>query len=132
MKNAQGVPEPPLVLDGARVLEYAPFDDAMRSGGRTSAVMGGVALDLLNVAGMVIVEDLAKGDLFLLLCDQDWATLSAEPCGDVASGRERGNSLFPGLSRLWQPFRELTDAERREIESTRNFLRELMASDPDA
>jgi hypothetical protein len=124
-------PEPPFILDGARVVQYAPFDAQMK-GTRASAVMGGVAVDLLNVSGLVIVEDLATGNHFLLLCDEIWATLSAEPCGDVASGKARGENVFPGASRLWRPFRELTDAESREIESTRAFLRELMASDPDA
>jgi hypothetical protein len=124
--------EPPFILDGARVLEYAPFDDAMRSARASSAVMGGIAVDLLNVAGLAIVEDLATASRFLLLCDRDWATLAAEPCGDVPSGRERGSAAFPGAARLWRPFRELTEAECGEVESTRAFLRELTAGDPDA
>lgn len=123
--------EPPHILDGARVVEYAPFDAQMK-GSRASAVLGGVALDLLNVSGLAIVEDLARGDRYLLLCDDVWATLAAEPCGDVASARARGTAVFPGAERLWRPYRELTEAEAREVETTRTFLRELMASDPDA
>ena len=123
--------EPPHILDGARVVEYAPFDAQMKGGKRASAVMGGVAVDLLNVSGLALVEDLATGNRFLLLCDEDWATLSAEPCPDMASARSRGENVFPGAVRLWRPFRDLTDEERREVESTRAFLRELIASDPD-
>jgi hypothetical protein len=123
--------EPPHILDGARVVEFAPFDAKMK-GSRTSAVLGGVALDLLNVSGLAIVEDLARGDRYLLLCDDVWATLAAEPIGDVASGKSRGETVFPGAERLWRPYRELTEAESREVESTRAFLRELIASDPDA
>ena len=124
--------EPPHILDGARVVEYAPFDAQMKSGGRTSAVLGGVAPDLLNVSGLAIVEELARGDRFLLLCDDVWATLAAEPCGDVASAKERGEGTFPGSARLWRPYRELTEAEQREVETTRAFLRELMADDENA
>lgn len=131
MTNSQAIPEPPFILDGARVLEYAPFDDAMRSGGRASAVVGGVAVGLLDVAGLAVVEDLAKGVRYLLLCDADWATLSAETCADVPSARERGEAVFAGSTRLWRAYRDLTEAEAREIETTRAFLRELMASDPD-
>jgi hypothetical protein len=132
MTNAQASPEPPMVLDGARVLEYAPFDAQMKAGGRASAVMGGVALDLVQVAGLALVEDLAKGNRYLLLCDDDWATLSAEPCGDLPAAKARGEELFPGSERLWRPFRDLTPAERKELETTREFLRDLMASEPDA
>jgi hypothetical protein len=124
--------EPPFILDGALVVEYAPFDAEMKSARRTSGVLGGVAVDLLNVFGLAIVEELAKGDRYLLLCDQDWATLAAEPCGDVATARTRGESVFPGAGRLWRPYRELTDEERREVNSTRAFLRDLVADEPDA
>jgi hypothetical protein len=124
--------EPPFILDGARVVEYAPFDAEMKSSRGTSAVLGGVALDLLNVFGLAIVEELAQGDRYLLLCDQDWATLAAESCDDVALGKARGENVFPGAARLWRPYRELTDEERREINSTRAFLRDLMADEPDA
>ena len=44
--------EPPFILDGARVVEYAPFDAAMKSARSTSAVLGSVAVDLLNVFGL--------------------------------------------------------------------------------
>ena len=121
-----------MILDGARVLEYAPFDAQMKSRGRSSGVLGGVAVDLVSVTGLAIVEELGRGDRFLLLCDDDWSTLAAEPCGDIASAKARGESVFPGVGPLWRPFRELTEAERSEIESTRAFLRELIENDPGA
>ena len=132
MPTPDPISEPPFILDGAIVVEYAPFDAEMKSARRISAVLGGVAVDLLNVFGLAIVEELAKGDRYLLLCDQDWATLAAEPCDDLASGRARGENVFPGAGRLWRPYREHTGEERREIDSTRAFLRELIADNPDA
>jgi hypothetical protein len=120
--------EPPTVLDGARVLEFAPFDEQLRKAG-VSAVVGGVAVD--NAAGLVIVEDLAKGGLFLLACNQDWETLAAVGVTDPAGAKAQAETSFPGAAPLWRAYRELTGQERAEIESTRRFLRELIASDPD-
>ena len=117
-----------MILDGARVLEYAPFDDPILSAG-SSAVVGGVAV--ADAAGLVIVEDLAKGGLFLLTCNAEWETLAAAPAADLASAKAHAEVSFAGVARLWREYRDLTEAERRELESTRNFLRELTAGDLD-
>jgi len=124
-------PEPPPILDGARVLEYAPFDPQILSG-RASAVVSGVAVDLQNVAGLVIVEDLANGTLYLLHCSGDWETVTASLVVDAAGAKAIAETSFPGVGRLWRKFRDLTAAERAEVESTSRFLRELLASDPDS
>ena len=124
-----GADEPPLLLDAARVLEYASFDDALRASPGSSAVVGGVAVDLNNVAGVVIAEGLAQGELFLLLCNDRWETLAAQTCADVAGAKARAEQAYPALSRLWRAYRELTGAEQAEIASTRNFLRELLAGE---
>ena len=121
-------PEPPLVLDGARVVEYAPFDEKLASG-RGSAVVGGVAVDLQNVSGIVIVEDLARDVLFLLHCNRDWETIAAVGIADVSSGKAQAEVAFPGVAALFRPFRSLTAEEQAEIDSTRAFLRELLADD---
>jgi hypothetical protein len=117
-----------MVLDGARVLEYAPFDDKLSSGGG-SAVVGGVAVDLQNVSGVVIVQDLATDALFLLHCNRDWETIAAVGIADVGSGRAQAEAAFPGVAALFHPFRGLTAEEQAEIASTRAFLRELLADD---
>jgi hypothetical protein len=122
--------EPPLILDGARVLEYAPFDERILASG-ASAVVGGVAVGSQNAAGLAIVEDLAKGGLFLLTCNADWETVAAVGVADVAGAKAQAEKSFPGAGRVWREFRSLTDAERAELESTRRFLRELAAGDHD-
>jgi len=129
MKESMGDREPPLVLDGARVLEYAPFDEKLASG-RGSAVVAGVAVDLQNVSGVVIVEDLGRDVLFLLHCNRDWETIAAISVADVASGRAQAEQAFPGVAALFRPFRSLTAEEQAEITSTRAFLRELIADEP--
>jgi hypothetical protein len=124
--------EPPFLLDGARVLEYAPLDQAVRTAPGAHAVLGGVAVDPSTVAGMVITEGLAQGELFLLHCNEQWETLAAGSVADPASAKASADVSFPGSARLWRPYRTLTAAELAEIESTRAFLRELLAQDPDA
>ena len=120
--------EPPMILDGARVLEFAPFDEPLRRAG-ASAVIGGVAVD--NTAGLVLVEDLAKGGLFLLACNPEWETLAAAGVADAKGAKAQAETSFPGATRLWREYRSLTDEERAEVESTRRFLRELIAGDHD-
>ena len=124
--------EPPVVLDGARVLEYASFDDAVRSNRGASAVMGGVAVDLTTVSGLAIVEGLARGELFLLHCTERWETMAAGEFADVATAKSESETAYPGVSRLWRPYRALTKEESAEVESTRAFLRELLADDKDS
>ena len=120
--------EPPIVLDGARVLEFAPFDEQLQRAG-VSAVVGGIAVD--NTAGLVIVEELAQGGLFLLACNPDWETLAGVGVADAAGAKAQAEISVPGVARLWRE-RSLTEEQRAEIESTRRFLRDLIASDPDA
>lgn len=124
-------PEPPAILDGAVVLEYAPFDAQLASG-RASAVVSGIAVDLQNIAGLVIVEDLASDTLFLLHCNSDWETVVSGVIVDAASAKAQAETSFPGVGRLWRKFRDLTAEERAEVVSTRKFLRELMENDPEA
>ena len=123
--------EPPFVLDAARVIEYAPFDMQIASG-RASAVLGGVAVDLQNVAGLAIVEDLARGTLFLLYCNKDWETVAADAIVDLGAGKALAENSFTGTARLWTAYRELTPAEQAEVDSTKKFLRELLADDPES
>jgi hypothetical protein len=123
--------EPPMLLDSARVVEYARLDAGANPAARGSAVVGGVAVDFESVAGVVIAEDLVKGATFLLHCDSDWATVAAGTYPDVEAARAGAESAYAGTPIRWTRFRELSAEERAEIESTRRFLRELVADYPD-
>lgn len=125
-------PEPPPFLDAARVLEYATFDAEVHASRGASSVMDGVAVDLQNVAGLVIAEGLAQGELYLLHCNERWETITAGSFADAATARAEAEKAFPGVERLWRPYRELTAEEGSEMQTTRAFLRELLADDPDA
>jgi hypothetical protein len=120
-----------MLLDSARVLEYATFDAGAKAAARGSAVVSGVAVDFESVSGVVIAEDLVKGVTFLLHCNADWATVAAGTHADVEAARASAESAYAGTPIKWTRFRELSAEERAEIESTRRFLRELIADYPD-
>jgi len=120
-----------MLLDSARVVEYATFDAGAKAAARGSAVVGGVAVDFEAVSGVVIAEDLVKGATFLLHCNADWATLAAGTYPDVAAARASAEAAYAGMPIKWTLFRELSAEEHAEIESTRRFLRELIADYPD-
>ena len=123
--------EPPLILDGTRVVEYAIFDRSAAATGRASAVVDGVTVDLSNVAGVVITENLAADGFFLLHCNDRWESLAVGHHPDVAFARNTAERAYAGLTMLWTPFRELTAEEAAEVASTRAFLRELAADFPE-
>ncbi len=119
---------PPLLLDVARVLRYVVFPRAERAQDRVSAVVGGVAVDSDTLAALVIAENLAGEDTFLIACNRDWDTMAASSHLDVAQAEAAARSGC-GRPLAWTEFRELTEEERREVETTRAFLRELLADD---
>lgn len=123
--------EPPMILDSARVLEYAVLDARAKSSARASPVVGGVAVDFDAVSGLVIAEDLVQGATFLLHCNAHWETLAAASYTDAQSARASAESAYAGIPVEWTRYRELTAQERAEIESTQRFLRELIADYPD-
>lgn len=120
-----------MLLDSARVVEYAVFDAGARAAARGSAVVAGVAVDFDSVSGVVIAEDLVKGATFLLHCNPEWSTVAAGTYSDVEAARASAEAAYAGTPIKWTRFRELSGEERAEIESTRRFLRELVADYPD-
>lgn len=117
--------DPPFMLEGARVIEFARFDAGLRSSGHASAIVGGVAVDFDSVSGVVMAEDLVKGGTFLLHCNDEWHTVAAGTYAGTDEARAAAEAAYPGLSKRWTRFRELTVEEAAEVESTRRFLREI-------
>ena len=122
--------EPPLMLDGARVLEYAELDRTVAPTGRISVSVGGAPVDLNSVAGVAIAENLVDGGVFLLHCNDRWETLAAGHYPDPDAARRSAEEAYSGLSMRWKPYHELSAEESAEVESTRKFLRELAADFP--
>lgn len=122
--------EPPFMLDGARVVRYAVLDRAVTHGAPISIVVDGVSLDTHTVAGLAVAENLVDGSAYLLHCNSDWQTVGAAQHPGVQAAEQAAGTQFAGIPLAWRAFRELTEAERREVETTRSFLREIAAEDP--
>jgi hypothetical protein len=123
--------EPPLMIDGARVVEYAVFDRRVAPSGRVSVAVGGLPVDLKSIAGVIVAENLVDGGCSLLHCNERWETLAAGHYPDRAAARRSAEGAYSGLTAQWKPFHELSAEEAAEVETTRTFLRQLAAEFPD-
>ena len=119
--------EPPVMLDGARVLEYAAVEPGGKS--HVSVVVGGVSLDTATVTRLVIAENLVDGGVFLMHCNDDWNTVAAGQHREAAAARRSAEAAYRGISLSWRPFRALTPEEAKEVETTRAFLREIASGE---
>lgn len=120
--------EPPFLLDAARVLEFAILDLA---GNRFGGVVEGVAVDQDSVSRLVIAESLVDGAVFLMHCTDRWETMAAGQYPDARAAESAAAAAYPEICMTWTKFRDLSAAEAREMETTRSFLRELAAENPD-
>lgn len=121
--------EPPFLIDGTRVLEYAEVDAAALAGKRVSVVVSGVALgDTLRC--VAIAEDLVKDGAFALHCNDRWETVAAERFLERDAARAAVERVY-GMALPWQPYRALTATEQSEVDTTRAFLREIAAEFPE-
>jgi hypothetical protein len=122
--------EPPILIDGTRVLAYAILDEQARKSPAFRAMAAGMPLDGNAVARLVVAENLVEDGVFLIHCDDEWGTVAAETFPDAASAQAAAHEAYTGVTIEWTPFRELTEAERREVQVTRDFLREITAEFP--
>ena len=122
--------EPPFMIDGARVLQFATLEEAIERSGPTSAVFGGMPVHLHDIAGVTIAEDLVEDGVFLVLCNDEWVSMTSERFGDAGSARTSAEEALPMTRGRWREYRELTPEERKELETTRAFLRELAQQYP--
>lgn len=115
--------EPPILLDGARVIEYAILDAAARG------VVDGMAIGSDAVSRLVIAENLVEAGVFLIHCNDEWSTVIGESYADPDSARVAAREAYRG-GIDWARLRDLTEEEAREVEITRAFLREITAEFP--
>ena len=116
--------EPPILLDGARALEYAILDEAAHG------IVDGVAIGSEAVSRLVVAENLIEGGVFLIHCNDEWSTVIGESYADAQSARVAAGEAYRGGRIEWVRFRDLTPEESREVETTRAFLREITAEYP--
>jgi hypothetical protein len=120
---------PPVLLDGHHVVRYAVVDRSSPPPPHFSVVAGGVPVGLDVVSRLVAAEDLVKGHVYLMHCNDDWATVAAETFPDADAAQRSAESRYAGVKAPWRG-RPLSEAERREVETTREFLREIAADFP--
>lgn len=122
--------EPPFLVDGARVVRHAVIDPRAAARPHASVVAEGITIDLAIVTRLVIAEEMVEGGAFLLHCNDDWETVAAGQYGCIADAQAAADAAYAEVAPRWQDYRTLTDQEKREVEVTREFLRELARDFP--
>ncbi|HET9580399.1 MAG TPA: hypothetical protein VFP44_21405 [Usitatibacter sp.] len=123
-------PEPPFLVDGTHVVRYAIIDNSAPPPPHFNVVAAGIPIDLRVVSRLLVSEDLVKGGVYLMHCDSDWMTVAAEGFADADAAQRSAEARYAEVPMQWRPYRELSEAERREVETTREFLQELAAEFP--
>jgi len=123
--------EPPFLLDGAHVVRFAIIDSSVPPPPCFNVVAGGVPVDLDTVSRLIVAEDLVKGGVYLMHCNADWQTVAAETFGHADEAQRSAEERYAGVKASWHRYRPLSESERREVEVTREFLREMAAEFPD-
>lgn len=124
--------EPPFLVDGHHVVRYALIDTSAPPPPHFNVVAGGVPVDLQTVDRLLVAEDLVKGGVYLMHCNADWATVAAETFADADAAQASAQSRYAEVKPAWHRYRPLTESERREVETTREFLREIAEEFRDA
>lgn len=123
-------PEPPFLLDGTHVVRYALIDTSKPPPPHFSVVANGVPVDLGVIRRLIIAEDLVKGGVYLMHCNEEWETVAAEGFTDADAAQSSAESRYAGVPVAWHRYRALSESERREVDVTREFLREIAAEFP--
>lgn len=122
--------EPAFLIDGHQVVRYALIDTSTPPPAHFSVVAGGVPVDLDTVSRLVIAEDLVKGHVYLMHCSAAWDTVAAEVFVDADAAERSAQERYAAVKPSWHRYRPLTDSEAKQVETTRQFLREIAAEFP--
>jgi len=122
------VPEPPFLLDSARVLMYVETGGRDTYTGKITVHANGKWLD--PVPKLAICEDLVDGDILIFHCDDSWNVLAAGGAETVEDAKHTAERAYAGVSAKWVPYRSLTSDEAAELEAERQELRVLATQLP--
>ena len=114
--------EPPVLIDGVRVLRFCTFAAEMRPTGRRTIFVGDEQIDLAQVRALVIGENLANGDLVLMHCASSWEALACFFFEDVEAAEKHASAAYFGAPLRWEQYRPLNPVEAAEVEITRAEL----------
>jgi hypothetical protein len=113
-------PEPPPVVDSARLLHHLPLNDSDALARRTLLFVDGKEVG--RVRGLAICKDARFEEVFLFHCDRDWDVLGCAGYPTVDDAKARAEHLYPGTSSRWIDSR-FTDEE------VERYLDELWGDD---
>ncbi len=91
--------EPPPVLHGARVREYALLDNSVRYSGHSSLFVDGEELG--PVPCLAICQSSNDIEVFLMHCATDWSILGVAEYPSIADAKNRAEHVYAGSSKLW-------------------------------
>ena len=117
--------EPPFLLDGHEVVRYAVIDTSVPPPPHFNLVAGGVPVGLDTVSRLIVDEDLVKGGAYLMHCNANWEMVAAEGFPDAESAQASAQSRYAAVNPSWHRYRPLSAGERKEVDITREFLREI-------
>ena len=101
--------EPPPVLDGFRVLEYAIIKAPVRFSGKTHFFVGD--REMGRVPRLALGERLGTTEIAILHLDRSWRVLGAQGgYKSVRPAKERAERMYPGISAQWTK----TNVSKRE------------------
>lgn len=95
----RSLPNPPPVLQSARVLEYALLDESVRYSGHSFLFVDGKELG--PVPCLAICQALGHAGVLLFHCSRDWSILGAAEYASPTEARNRAERIYPGLSTHW-------------------------------
>ena len=114
-------PVPPILLDGARVVRFALLDPGRRM---ATIVADGVPVDSETVSRIAMAEDLVDGTVIAMYCNAEWGSVAAERHPDLETARRAAETAYSGVAIAWTE-RRASAEEEREVQVTRDFLREI-------
>lgn len=112
--------KPPLVLDNARVVEYAVLNNSVNFSGRTLLFVEGKELGPLPC--LAICENLEDAAILLFHCDRDWTVLGVARYGSISEAKNRAERTYPGVSNRW------IETQSTELEVSK-YLEDLSANE---
>jgi hypothetical protein len=122
--------EPPFLVDGTHVVRYAVIDTSVPPPPHFHVVASGTPVDLDTIRGLLVAEDLVNRGAYLLHCNADWATVAAETFAHAQEAQRSAEARYEGVKMAWHRYRALSESEQREVDVTREFLREIAAEFP--
>jgi hypothetical protein len=92
--------KPPLILDGAKVLEYAIVDGSVEYTGLGSIYVGGKLLGI--VPKLTICQSYKAKDYLLFHCNETWKVLGIAGYASIREAKRSAEKTYKGITSKWK------------------------------